>query len=70
MIAESLGGAEVPHYYMDASRNEDDPPPARRRWLTPEEKAALAEAGNRRYAHLANQRDNWIAFLRRYEDKE
>jgi hypothetical protein len=46
-----------------------DPPPARPRWLTPEEKAAQAEAGRRRYAPLANQRDNWIAFLRRYEDK-
>ena len=42
-----------------------DPPPARPRWLTPEEKAAQAEAGRRRYAPLANQRDNWIAFLRK-----
>ena len=25
MIAEFLGGAEVPQYYMDASRTEDDP---------------------------------------------
>ena len=32
---------------------------------TPEERAALAEAGRRRYAPLANQRDNWIAFLRK-----
>ena len=46
-----------------------DPPPAPPRWLTPEERAAQAEAGRRRYAPLANQRDNWIAFLRRYEDK-
>ena len=36
---------------------------ARRR--TPEETAALIEAGNRRYAHLANQRRDWIADLRK-----
>ena len=46
-----------------------DPPPAPPHWPTPEEKAARAEAGRRRYAPLANQRDNWIAFLRHYEDK-
>ena len=46
-----------------------DPPPAPPRWLTPDERAAQAEAGRRRYATLANQRDNWIAFLRRYEGK-
>ena len=46
-----------------------DPPPAPPRWSTPEEKAARAEAGRRRYAPLAKQRDNWIAFLRRYEGK-
>ena len=46
-----------------------DPPPAPPRWPTPEERAAQAEAGRRRYAPLANQRDNWIAFLRRYEGK-
>ena len=28
---------------------------------TPEERAAMIEAGNRRYAHLANQRRDWIA---------
>ena len=42
-----------------------DPPPAPPRWPTPEERAARAEAGRRRYAPLANQRDNWIAFLRK-----
>ena len=42
-----------------------DPPPAPPPWSTPEEKAARAEAGRRRYAPLANQRDNWIAFLRK-----
>ena len=47
-----------------------DPPPAPPDWPTPEERAARAEAGRRRYAPLANQRDNWIAFLRRYEDKD
>ena len=47
-----------------------DPPPAPTPWPTPEERAARAEAGRRRYAPLANQRDNWIAFLRRYEDKD
>ena len=36
---------------------------ARRR--TPEETAALIEAGNRRYAHLANRRRDWIADLRK-----
>jgi hypothetical protein len=36
---------------------------ARRR--TPEETDALIEAGNRRYAHLANQRRDWIADLRK-----
>ena len=36
---------------------------------TPDERAALAEAGRRRYAHLATQKRDWIAFLRRYEDK-
>jgi hypothetical protein len=36
---------------------------------TPEERAAMIEAGNRRYAPLASQRSNWIAFLRRYEDE-
>lgn len=36
---------------------------ARRR--TPEKTAALIEAGNRRYAHLANQRRDWIADLRK-----
>jgi len=36
---------------------------ARRR--TPEKAAALIEAGNRRYAHLANQRRDWIADLRK-----
>ena len=36
---------------------------ARRR--TPEETAALIEDGNRRYAHLANQRRDWIADLRK-----
>lgn len=46
-----------------------DPPPAPPRWLTPDERAAQAEAGRRRYAPLANQRDNWIAFLRRYKGK-
>ena len=46
-----------------------DPPPAPPPWPTPEERAARAEAGRRRYAPLAKQRDNWIAFLRRYEDK-
>ena len=46
-----------------------DPPPAPPPWPTPEERAARAEAGRWRYAPLANQRDNWIAFLRRYEDK-
>lgn len=30
---------------------------------TPGERAALIEAGNRRYAHLANQRRDWIADL-------
>lgn len=34
---------------------------------TPEERAALAEAGNRRYAPLATQKRDWIAFLNRYE---
>jgi hypothetical protein len=48
----------------------DDPPPAPPPWPTPEERAARAEAGRRRYAPLANQRENWIAFLRRYEDKD
>ena len=42
-----------------------DPPPAPPRWLTPEERAARAVAGNRRYAHLANQRRDWIADLRK-----
>ena len=28
---------------------------------TPEEHAALIAAGNKRYAHLANQRRDWIA---------
>ena len=46
-----------------------DPPPAPPRWPTPGEGAARAAAGRRRYAPLANQRDNWIAFLRHYEDK-
>ena len=32
---------------------------------TPEERAALAEAGRRRYAHLATQKRDWIAFLRK-----
>lgn len=41
-----------------------DPPPARR-WLTPEEKAAMIEAGNRRYAHLENQKRDWIADMRK-----
>ena len=36
---------------------------ARRR--TPDETAALIKAGNRRYAHLANQRRDWIADLRK-----
>ena len=39
-----------------------DPPPP---WPTPEERAARAAAGNRRYAHLANQRRDWIADLRK-----
>lgn len=30
---------------------------------TPEERASLIEAGERRYAHLANQRRDWIADL-------
>ena len=42
-----------------------DPPPAPPRWPTPEERAARAAAGNRRYAHLANQRRDWIADLRK-----
>ncbi len=42
-----------------------DPPPAPPRWPTPEERAAEAEAGNRRYAHLANRRRDWIADLRK-----
>ena len=46
-----------------------DPPPAPPRWPTPEERAARAEAGRRRYAPLAKQRDNWFAFLRRFEVK-
>ncbi len=46
-----------------------DPPPAGRHWPTPEEKAARIEAGNRRYAHLATQRENWAAFLRRHGDE-
>jgi hypothetical protein len=48
----------------------DPPPPlhevtARYLKRTPEERAALIEAGNRRYAHLANQRRDWIADLRK-----
>lgn len=46
-----------------------DPPPAPQHWPTLEERAARAEAGRRRYAPLATQRDNWAAFLRRYEGK-
>ena len=42
-----------------------DPPPPAQHWPTPEERAARAEAGRRRYAHLVHQRDNWIAFLRK-----
>ena len=42
-----------------------DPPPAPPPWPTPEERAARAAAGNRRYAHLANQRRDWIADLRK-----
>ena len=42
-----------------------DPPPAPPRWPTPEERAARAAAGNRRYAHLANRRRDWIADLRK-----
>lgn len=48
-----------------------DPPPSLPDWVvrsmkrTPEERAALIAAGNRRYAHLANQRRDWIADLRK-----
>ena len=42
-----------------------DTPPAPPPWPTPEERAARAEAGNRRYAHLANRRRDWIADLRK-----
>lgn len=46
-----------------------DPPPLPQHWPTPEERAARAEAGRRRYAPLANQRRDWIAFLRNRRDK-
>ena len=46
-----------------------DPPPAPPRWPTPEERAARAEAGRRRYAPLATQRRDWIAFLRNLRAK-
>jgi hypothetical protein len=48
-----------------------DPPPSLPGWVvrsmkrTPEEHAAMIEAGNRRYAHLANRRRDWIADLRK-----
>jgi hypothetical protein len=46
-----------------------DPPPSLPGWVvrsmkrTPEEHAAMIEARNRRYAHLANRRRDWIADL-------
>ena len=47
-----------------------DPSPPPQHWPTPEERAARAEAGRRRYAALATQRRNWIAFLRNLRAKD